>query len=330
MGIILLFKLIFKLVKTAITLAIILLILMSTNAFAKGLLTPQPKEYSVITSDEITLGDVFEGVTDNKDFYLAPAPEMGKIRVITLKELQQISKVLHLDWEPENKAYRTVVKRSAATVKKSDIEQKLTKALKAKITTHEFEIALLNKHVKINVAEENSNKLLVENLNFNPAKMIATATISSADSATKKQVKASVHYITKVPVLSATMRRGDIISSDDISYIKVRADDIPASMMVNEENLIGKTPRNNIAALAPIHFSDLRMPTLVKKGDIVVMKLANKNISLTTQGHAIQKGKKGDVVRVENLSSKQVITAIVTGEREVTVTTPNTGIISQL
>lgn len=329
---IMLFSLIFKMIKTAITLGtFIIILLITTNAFADGLLTPQPKEYSVITGDEITLGDVFEGVTNNKDFYLAPAPDMGKMRVISLKELQQISKVLHLGWEPNNKTYRTVVKRSAATVQQNDIEKSLTKALQKKVRNAEFEVELVNKSIKLNVTDVNNKSLNVENLTFDPTRMLATATISSpANPNVKKAVKANVHYITEVPVLSSTMRKGNVISSDDISYIKLRSNDISASMMVNEENIIGKTPRNNIAAMSPIYVSDLRLPTLVKKGDVVIMKLSNRNISLTTQGHAIQSGKKGDVVRVENLTSKQIVTAIVTGEREVMVATPNSGIISKL
>jgi len=306
-------------------------LLISGNCVAEDTLTPQPKSYSVITGDSITLGDVFEGVKDNADFYLAPAPEAGKIRVISLNELTQISNILHLGWEADNSNYRTVIKKSTASIKANDVEASLAKALKNKITKYNFEVEVLDKNISINIPDYNNKNLVVENLTFDPVRMLATASVYSNDNAKdKKQVKAAVFYITKIPVLSTNMRKDDIISADDISYIELRASEIPASMIVNEDNLIGKTPRNTIAAMAPIYVSDLKMPTLVKKGDIVVMKLENMNISLTTQGFATQPGKQGDVVKVENLTSKQIITGVVTGEREITVTAANTKTISKL
>ena len=93
-------------IKIAVAITASIYLFASNIAIAKDAVIPQPKAYSTITGDTITVGDVFEGVKANADFYLAPAPEIGKIRVISLNELVQISQVLKLGWEPEHNLHR--------------------------------------------------------------------------------------------------------------------------------------------------------------------------------------------------------------------------------
>ena len=108
----------------------------------------------------------------------------------------------------------------------------------------------------------------------------------------------------------------------DIDYIDMRSPDITSSMMTEASNLIGLTPRRGIEAMKPLTASDVRMPVIVKKGDLVTMVLQSSVLSLTVQGRALDNGSAGDAIHVMNSSSKQVVDAIVTGSQTVSIKPP--------
>jgi flagella basal body P-ring formation protein FlgA len=62
---------------------------------------------------------------------------------------------------------------------------------------------------------------------------------------------------------------------------------------------------------------------MVKKGEMVTLTLRNSKLALTLQGKALQGGAEGDVVRVLNTASNQVVEGIVTGPQTVSVKAPS-------
>ncbi len=302
-----------------ITIITAMMMLVATSALA----SPTPKSKTIVTKDIITLGDVFEGVTDNIDFYLAPAPEIGEKTILNTKDLTRISKALDLGWVATNNHARTIISRSSDIITSHDIRASIQKELSKKLGSRKFEVELSNKRLKINVPEKSFSEIEVSNLNYNAGKQTFNAVISiNSIKDYKKEIKGRLHHVMAVPVLINPLRRGDIISSSDIDYIDMRTSDITASTLVNKNKLIGQTPRRGIAAMRPITESDIKPPMLIKKGELVVMNLNTNGLSLTSQGRAVQNGVEGDIIKIENSDSGQIITAIVTGRRTVSVTPP--------
>jgi len=309
-------------IKTTAAICSIIVVLVSGEV--SGAQTPTPKTYSTVTGENIVLSDVFDGVTENANFYLAPAPEMGKTKILSNKDLVRISKSLNLGWSSEDKSQRTIIRRAADVIQASEIKTLLEEKAKETIATKDFEIDLLNKNIKINIPEGADKTLKIDAFNYDASKMEVSATISSiATPEEKLEVKGTVNYINNIPVLSEPKGKGELILESDIEYIKVKSTDIKAGMITNAQDIIGKTPRNTLNPMAPLFNSDMKLPVLVKRGQVVTMNLNSGRISLTTQGLATQDGKKGDVIKIENITSKQIITAVVTGEREVNIITSN-------
>ena len=84
-----------------ITRSLIPAIAMTACLAAPAFATAIPKSDSVITHDQITLGDVFDGVTADADHYLAPAPELGKTITLGTYDLVRISDAFNLGWTPD-------------------------------------------------------------------------------------------------------------------------------------------------------------------------------------------------------------------------------------
>jgi flagella basal body P-ring formation protein FlgA len=57
----------------------------------------------------------------------------------------------------------------------------------------------------------------------------------------------------------------------------------------------------------------LRTPTLIKRNAIVQMEYIKGPMTISSEGRALDKGGLGDRVRVMNLTSKRIVTVVITG-----------------
>jgi flagella basal body P-ring formation protein FlgA len=282
-----------------------------------------PKTESAVTGDQITLGDVFDGITDNAGYYLAPAPETGKTVTLNTNDLMRISQAFNLGWTPDSNFQQVVIRRSSSEINSREIKEALQKKLTEELKGQKLEAELFDSAARLQVPGNVDKTINIGNLSYNTAKNEFSAEISAAGApGLKKEVAGKFYYINRVPVLKEPLRLGDVISSDDIDYIDMRAADITAGMVVDPGRLIGQTPRRGLAAMKPVTAGDVRLPILIKKGDLVTMLLKNEIINLTAQGRALDSGAAGDAIHVMNTTSKQVIDAVVAGPQTVNIKPP--------
>jgi flagella basal body P-ring formation protein FlgA len=111
-----------------------------------------------------------------------------------------------------------------------------------------------------------------------------------------------------------------MIEADDI-YL-ARQDIVPLKYgwFTKKEDVVGKLSKQNIDINRPITPVLLAKETLVQRGDQVTIKADTGSIHISMTGKALSKGSQGDIIRVQNLKSKRIVQAEVTGPREVRVT----------
>lgn len=281
------------------------------------------KAESVVTADNITVGDVFDGLTHNADYVLAPAPQPGTELVWDAFTLNRIAKAFNLPWAPDSTMTNLKITRLATVIDPAMIKGELKSALGNEGVGGLYEINLTGEAAKGFVLPyELPASVAVENLSYDPARRSFTAIIKApAEGAVFKT--SAVHGVIvdmeTVPVVKNRIRRGDIISASDVEYLSVRRDAIADDTILNEADLVGFTPRTSINPGQPVRSFDLQAPKIVKRGTGVTMVYSNGRIRLETQGKALQDGSKGDVIRVLNVSSNKTIEARITGEQTVTV-----------
>lgn len=284
-----------------------------------------PKTESVIMHDQITLGDVFDGVQNDADHYLAPAPAMGRSVTLDARDLSRISDAFHLGWTSSNGRESIVIRRASSEIDRHAIEKVLQDRLSEEMKGRKVEMELNDRTAGFRIAENADRTVEVVSLTVDALKGTFRATLSAAG--VQKEVRGRFYPITSLPVLKEPLRQGDVISAADIEYIDMRLSGVTSSMIVDARKLTGLTPRRGIAALKPITTGDVQMPTVVRKGDIVTMMLKSDVISLTAQGRAMENGAEGEAVTVMNLSSKQIVEATITGPQTVSVRPPS-GVLS--
>lgn len=281
----------------------------------------------VLSGGSLTVGDVFEGAGNAAGHYLAPAPAYGKTMTLTPQDLLRISNAFNLGWLPSGPARAITVSRDAREIDKYQIQAALQERLAADMQGRQFDVELNTDTSGFYLPSGMPATVEVKEIRYDVSKndfrALVTAPAGAENPAVKREVSGRLYALATIPVLNKSLRAGDVISANDVQYVEMRAGDVSTSMVVDAEKLIGQTPRRGIAAMKPVSASDVVQPLAVKKGEMVTMTLQNSMIQLTAQGRALQDGAAGEIVRVINTSSNQVVEAIVTAERTVAVTPPS-------
>jgi len=113
-----------------------------------------------------------------------------------------------------------------------------------------------------------------------------------------------------------------VITERDIKWMKVRQNRLPRGVIVDINELIGKSPKRWLRMGIPVRAANVQPPILVPKGSLVTIYLKVPRMMLTAQGKALENGSDGDVIRINNTQSNRVIEAEVTGVAKVAVLLP--------
>ena len=123
----------------------------------------------------------------------------------------------------------------------------------------------------------------------------------------------------QIPVIARDVRRGEEITVAHLDWRIVNEYDLDDDIAVDVEDILGFAARRSLKAGMLVHRRDLRRPTLVRRGDKVMMDLRAGNMTLTAVGRVMQTGARGDIIRVLNVQSQKTILAEVVNEDVVRV-----------
>lgn len=280
----------------------------------------EPAAEVALLADVVTVGDVFPGITHDAGYVLSPAPAYGKTMTLSAGDLKRISDAFNLGWQPVSNLTQTSIRRASQDIGADKISAALQSALAQKLDGQKFEAMLTERNMAMHVPENMSAELAVSDLRYDLARGEFSALLTAGSE--QKPVTGRLIPVTSVPVLKAQLQKGALITAEDLDYVDVRNSDLGANVLVSADQLIGMTPRRGLGALKPIASSDVTSPVVVKKGEIVTMVLQNSEMTLTTQGKALESGAVGETVRIVNPSSGQSIEGIVTAVKTVSILSP--------
>lgn len=134
-------------------------------------------------------------------------------------------------------------------------------------------------------------------------------------------VEVSGRYIefVEVPALKRKMSAVDVIKAEDIAYVELDARKAERGYVIDESELIGKSPARIIFANKPIIAAQIKEQTLVEEKKSVTIYFKNNLIEMQDVGIAMEDGSSGDMIRVKNANSGIVISAKVVGANLVEV-----------
>lgn len=292
--------------------------LAGASAWADAVLRPSV----VVDSDTIKLGDLFDNAGDKADTVVARAPAPGRRAVVDADWLRRVAINAGVRWVPDNPFVEAVIERAGATVGAGRIQDAVVAALVAQGVPKDSMVELNSGSSGVVVPLGSDQTVGVEGLYFDDMAQRFTATVvipADSPTATRMQVNGRVFATIEVPVPARPIEHGELLAVRDLTFLKVRKDQLRADAVTDVDQVIGEAARQTLRAGDPISVNDLERPLAVTRGALIEVVLKTPDMLLTTQAKALDDGAIGDVVRVLNTRSNITVQGTVDGPGEVTV-----------
>ncbi len=282
------------------------------------------RENIVVNGTYVRLGDFFiNAPADKADTSIAYAPKPGRRASFDARWLYRVARAYGLKWRPLSADLRATVMRDSIVIHKDEVKD----AILASLVSHDLpenpEIALSNKNLRIHVPTEIMPEVTVEDITFNrrSSRFAAVVSVGEKNMAAHQRIRVTgqVHKMIEVPTLARRVAKGEVIATNDITWIKRRADRTQRDVIVNMQDIVGMTPKRHLRPEQPIRSMDIQRPVLVEKGSLVTIILKKPGLTLTSQGRALQNGADGETIRITNVRTSRNIEAVVIGSSMVTV-----------
>ncbi len=132
------------------------------------------------------------------------------------------------------------------------------------------------------------------------------------------RLNVSVKAAIKLPVLVAArgLNRGERLNAGDIRS-ETRTLQRAETFFARPDQVAGMEVQRRIRPGQMLQSDWLGKPALIEKGNQVVIIAAKDGFAATTKGVALEQGRRGEQIEVQNLTSHKVIRAVVTGLNQV-------------
>lgn len=303
-------------IKVSIYIAITTICLsISHSSFAATLTSNQ----IVVNDSVVRLADIFAVDNFNANDELFQAPPLGRKGILSIKKLTNIANKYNIEWNNSQNFDKVTITRKAIT-----IDADAVKTIIADYAIANQHIANKIDQIRVRFTTKFKNIIIAasdfphfEIINFS---YLPYSDQFSAEFKYKKNGRSVRHNFTgklenfvSIPVLTHNMAREQIIKQSDIKYIQINNRKLVENIVQSNEDIIGKSVKNNIRAMQPINQNLLKLADLVKQNTIINLKFKMGRIHLTIKARALSTGAKGSIIRVMNLKSGKQVEAIVTG-----------------
>lgn len=124
-----------------------------------------------------------------------------------------------------------------------------------------------------------------------------------------------------VVVASRYLPRGHIISASDLDTRRLAVSGLRAGYSTELQTWVGQSLTQATQPGAVLYRQIAKQPVLVKRGQRLDLLVDSPGVTIRMAGQALDEGRKGDRIKVKNLSSNRILTAIIKTSNEVMVPT---------
>ena len=135
----------------------------------------------------------------------------------------------------------------------------------------------------------------------------------------EETIRVRIEVLTDVVASTHGIPRDHVIGPDDVTVTSKWMDTATTGVLTDAGEVVGKKAAVRLNAGTEITRQMLRSVPVVKKGEVVRIVLESGPMMISTVGLCQEDGGRGDLVRVQNLSSKKIIFARVMAQSLVKV-----------
>jgi flagella basal body P-ring formation protein FlgA len=121
------------------------------------------------------------------------------------------------------------------------------------------------------------------------------------------RLQARVEIYADVVVARNYLRRHQVVEEKDVQVVNRNIAPLPPDIVTDLEEVVGKRMTLSLNTQEVLRKSMVEVPPLVKKGDRVTLLVENAVFRISCAGEVKEEGRRGDRVKVVNVSSKKEV-----------------------
>lgn len=135
---------------------------------------------------------------------------------------------------------------------------------------------------------------------------------------TSVSLKYNIKAYQQVVVAARNIAARETITAENIRLERREVGKI-SGYLTDMDKVLGQTARQPVTAGTPLSEGAVNKPVVVKRGAGVTIIARTGDVSVTAGGQALQDGREGEIIRVQNLLSKRILNARVVNANTVEV-----------
>lgn len=145
---------------------------------------------------------------------------------------------------------------------------------------------------------------------------VSLTSLVRVDGVEVKKVRISgwVDVFESVVCVSRNIKRREILTEDDLYLSRKNISHLPSNILTEKGKAIGLMLKHRIKADTPLKEWMLERAPIVNRGDMVTILAESGGLRVTVPGKILEKGYKGQLIRVQNsMSRKKIYAKVIDG-----------------
>jgi flagella basal body P-ring formation protein FlgA len=291
--------------------------LLTGTALAAPVLKPE----ITVSAEIVTVGDMFADAGLFAEEALFRAPRPGTIGTVQVEAVEAAAERIGFTGYSTQGLASIRVARAGTAIGEADLKALIEADLEARgIVTEAMsaQTVFSTPFTGLSAATV-ADPLDLIVLRYRPGNGTFSARFAVAGIDAPIDVEGTIDLMIEVPHLAEALPAGTILSQDDIVMRSVPLRYADSAGFASADQLIGMALQRQSREGMMLKASDVGVPELVSRNDMVTIYYRSGPLTLTVRGQALSGAAKGEPVEVLNLMSKRVITttAIARGAVEI-------------
>ncbi len=282
-----------------------------------------------VSGEDVFLGDISKITADRqsrktlKALRLGKSPAFGNSKTVIKNRLEDY--LSRRGWRnievkaPEKiriwrKSYPLSGEEISSKVKKSIIESMPWPKDKAVI-----DVSTSKDVVKISDSNPDIKVEFPPNFKFLGNELVRVQILAGGVKIKTLWVKSNIRIYSEIVRSARPILRNEILNDKDLYIDKKLVSHIQKGVFNNTMEITGMRAKRVIKKGAVILDSDIMIPPIIRRGSILNILAQKGLLTVSTKGKALEKGFKGKMMKVENLSSRKVVLAEVVDSKTVKI-----------
>jgi flagella basal body P-ring formation protein FlgA len=281
----------------------------------------QGKNEVVVTETLIHLADVAhvespriqddEQIIRIKKISIGPSPKAGQ--TLTLEGTKVLERLrdegIRLDDVRYSLPREISVTRAFREVGIDELERALLSFLEKGDKQIEVKQLVVDKPIRVST-DSNGVEVVALNSTHPGHYGVDYRALSASDDA-RFHLRAVAEEWRTIPVASRPLKRGGIVSADDVELKKVSKESVGRDAIENIGDLVGHQLTRDVGQGEMVSSAALIVPPVITVGSKVTLLFRQGRLEATAVGVALDSGTSGAQIRVRNESSNKVVTGMV-------------------